>query len=191
MFLLDNSVFTTRDSFEQSKLFARDLVGSLAIGMDKTRVGVASIAFEGTPDIYLSSFFDKGQLMLAIENINYQGATADLPRALEFIERVMYDPAGGARPRFPKVLFVITSDLLLEAQQVVQPAAQALKSKETIIYVAAYGLTVNRGQLPGHIRRLASDPFDRHSWILDDARGLLNQRQPILTGLCRAIPGKA
>lgn len=110
VFLLDSSDQMPIATFNLAKAYIRSLVSKLDIGMDSTRVSLASLAGTGKPEFFLGPDYNKAHIMDAIQRTQYIGSQADVAENLKFVRETMFSSANYARDRVPNILVMFIAD---------------------------------------------------------------------------------
>ena len=193
--MIDSSVNTNQDQFERTKFYIRDIVNGLDIAMDKTRVGMASIANGGENDFFMNEYYNKQRLMFAIEQLRFQNLPTNFADVLRFVFDTMFDLSSGVRWGVPSILVIFVSSQTDISGTAVQQQAQRLKhEKQVTIFTVVIGRVSDEAQLQNDLADLVTSPREHYAFQVDDAGNLHSKwnptiENPFLKRLCQAIPG--
>jgi len=179
LFLLDSSGSIYSGDFLRAKQFVYDVVNQLDIGYNETRVAIINFSSMIQVEAYLNSYFDKANLLRAIQNIYQFGEFTNTGEALERCLDI-YDETNGMRPSADgviKLIIVLTDGLSNGYINPIDSALQ-LKSKDISIFSVGVGSGVNFDELNG----IASD---NNVFLLDNYNAALKAIEDIKQSYCR------
>uniref|UniRef100_A0A8C8DH94 VWFA domain-containing protein n=1 Tax=Oryzias sinensis TaxID=183150 RepID=A0A8C8DH94_9TELE len=166
VFLVDGSSSIGIDSFEEVRLFLREVVSGLDIGPDKVRVGLAQYSDEPYQEFLLKDHFDASSLLAAIERLPYRTGQTETGKAISFLLSQYFTEEGGsrARQRVPQIAVVITDG---DSSDDVEEPAQQLREQGVIVF----GIGVGQANL-GELQLIANRPAQRFLFTIDNYQAL-------------------
>uniref|UniRef100_A0A3Q1I9X7 VWFA domain-containing protein n=1 Tax=Anabas testudineus TaxID=64144 RepID=A0A3Q1I9X7_ANATE len=143
--------------FEKAKEFLQDMVDSLEIGSDATRVGLVNYASTVQIEFLLKTYFDKTALKQALARVEPLASGTMTGMAIRnAMERVFIAEAGArsSSMNIAKVAIIVTDGRPQDKVDVVSAAARASG-------IEIYAVGVDRADLMS-LRLMASQPHDDH-----------------------------
>uniref|UniRef100_A0A8C7WYE9 VWFA domain-containing protein n=1 Tax=Oryzias sinensis TaxID=183150 RepID=A0A8C7WYE9_9TELE len=182
VFLVDGSSSIGIDSFEEVRLFLREVVSGLDIGPDKVRVGLAQYSDEPYQEFLLKDHFDASSLLAAIERLPYRTGQTETGKAISFLLSQYFTEEGGsrARQRVPQIVAVVITDG--ESQDRVHEAAASLRRSGVIVYSVGVD-KANETELI----QIASHPPNEHVFIVKSFAELTPLKVKLQKVLCYNI----
>ena len=97
-------------NFNLAKSLLYQLVGSLNIGDEYSRVGVVTYSTTVKTTIYLKTYYSAASLQRAISSLPYSGSQyVNTAGSLAYVRTTMLSTSTGARYNVPKVVVVLTA----------------------------------------------------------------------------------
>jgi collagen type VI alpha len=115
------------------------IVEKLEIGSSQARVGIVVYSDSAQSIFYLNSYFDKSQMIDAINRIDYIGSSSNLVAGLQEMIYWQFTMDYGDRPDVPNVAILITDSLSSVDAVNMLPEVEAAKNKG--IHRIAVGIT--------------------------------------------------
>ncbi|XP_026209451.1 matrilin-3 isoform X2 [Anabas testudineus] len=157
VFIIDSSRSVRPAEFEKAKEFLQDMVDSLEIGSDATRVGLVNYASTVQIEFLLKTYFDKTALKQALARVEPLASGTMTGMAIRnAMERVFIAEAGArsSSMNIAKVAIIVTDGRPQDKVDVVSAAARASG-------IEIYAVGVDRADLMS-LRLMASQPHDDH-----------------------------
>ncbi|XP_061583027.1 matrilin-4 isoform X2 [Cololabis saira] len=159
VFLIDSSRSVRSHEFETMRKFMIDIIKTLDIGPEATRVGVVQYSSQVRSEFSLKTH---GKLESMVKSINEiiplaQGTMTGL--AIRYIMNEAFTAEQGDRPKAPNVAVIVTDGR--PQDRVAEVAAEA---REKGIEIFAVG--VARADMTS-LRALASPPFEDHVYLVE------------------------
>lgn len=157
VFIIDSSRSVRPSEFEQVKVFVSQVIESLSIGPNATRVGVVNYASTVNPEFTLSAHRNKAAVLRAVSQIKPLSSGTMTGLAINFATNIAFNEASGARVKSnaaSKVAIIVTDGR--PQDRVRDPATRA---KQKGIEIFAIG--VGRAEL-NSLREIASEPLEDH-----------------------------
>lgn len=159
VFLIDGSRSVRPHEFETMRKFMIDILGTLDVGVNTTRVGVVQYSSQVRSEFSLKTH---GSLESMVTNINQiiplaQGTMTGL--AIRYVMNNAFTAAEGDRPTVPNVLVVVTDG---RPQDRVAEVAADARDKGVEIYAVG----VARADMTS-LRAMASPPFEDHVYLVE------------------------
>uniref|UniRef100_A0A3B3H6V0 Matrilin 4 n=1 Tax=Oryzias latipes TaxID=8090 RepID=A0A3B3H6V0_ORYLA len=166
IFLIDSSRSVRPHEFETMRKFMIDILNSLEIGPDSTRVGVVQYSSQVRSEFSLKTHGDLESVVAGIRQIVplAQGTMTGL--AIRYMMNEAFTAEQGDRPKVPNVAVIVTDGR--PQDRVAEVAAEA---RERGIEIFAVG--VARADMTS-LRAMASLPFEDHVF-LEESFDLIHQ----------------
>ncbi|XP_068171504.1 matrilin-4 [Antennarius striatus] len=159
VFLIDGSRSVRPHEFETMRKFMIDIVNTLDIGLNATRVGVVQYSSQVRSEFSLKTHAKLDSMVNGIKQIVplAQGTMTGL--AIRYVMNVAFTPDEGDRPRAPNVAVIVTDGR--PQDRVAEVAAEA---RQKGIEIFAVG--VARADMTS-LRNMASPPFEDHVFLVE------------------------
>ncbi|RVE72626.1 hypothetical protein OJAV_G00039430, partial [Oryzias javanicus] len=166
IFLIDSSRSVRPHEFETMRKFMIDILNSLEIGLDSTRVGVVQYSSQVRSEFSLKTHADLDSVVAGIRRIIplAQGTMTGL--AIRYMMNEAFTVEQGDRPKVPNVAVIVTDGR--PQDRVAEVAAEA---RQRGIEIFAVG--VARADMTS-LRAMASPPFEDHVF-LEESFDLIHQ----------------
>ncbi|KAM4600729.1 collagen alpha-6(VI) chain-like isoform 2-T2 [Polymixia lowei] len=142
LFLIDSSGSINPADFQKMKDFMKSMVSKSMIGQNDVHMGVMQFSTIQREEFPLNQFYNKDQMLEAIDNMQQIGGGTHTGEAISVISR-SFGASRGGRPDLRQSLIVITDG---EAQDEVEGPAEALRSTGVMIYAIGV-VNANTSQL--------------------------------------------
>ncbi|XP_029899933.1 matrilin-3b isoform X2 [Myripristis murdjan] len=162
VFIIDSSRSVRPAEFEKAKEFLQDMVDSLEIGSDATRVGLVNYASTVQIDFLLKTYFDKPSLKQALARIEPLSSGTMTGLAIKTAMEQAFTVESGARPSsmsISKVAIIVTDGRPQDKVEEVAAAARAAG-------IEIYAVGVDRADMKS-LRLMASVPLDDHVFYVE------------------------
>ncbi|KAM6915755.1 uncharacterized protein FYW49_010580 [Xenentodon cancila] len=162
VFIIDSSRSVRPAEFEKVKIFLADMVDTLDIGSDATRVAVVNYASTVKIEFLLKDHFSKFNLKKAISRIEPLAAGTMTGLAIQTAVNKAFTEQSGARPRsrnISKVAIIVTDGRPQDQVEEVSAAARASG-------IEIYAVGVDRADMRS-LRLMASIPLDDHVFYVE------------------------
>ncbi|XP_069035605.1 matrilin-4 isoform X2 [Lepisosteus oculatus] len=159
VFIIDSSRSVRPFEFETMRKFMIDIIHTLEVGANATRVGVVQYSSQVQNVFSLKSFTRKADMVKAINEIIplAQGTMTGL--AIQYAMSVAFSPEEGARRGVPSVAVIVTDGR--PQDRVAEVAAQARDRK-----IEIYAVGVARADMMS-LRAMASPPLKDHVFLVE------------------------
>ncbi|XP_041836986.1 matrilin-4 isoform X2 [Melanotaenia boesemani] len=159
VFLIDSSRSVRPHEFETMRKFMIDILNTLDIGLDTTRVGVVQYSSQVRSEFSLKTHSKVESMMKGINEIIplAQGTMTGL--AIRYMMNEAFTVEQGDRPRVPNVAVIVTDGR--PQDRVAEVAAEA---RDKGIEIFAVG--VARADMTS-LRAMASPPFEDHVFLVE------------------------
>ncbi|XP_068598090.1 matrilin-4 [Brachionichthys hirsutus] len=159
VFLIDGSRSVRPHEFETMRKFMIDIVNTLDIGLNATRVGVVQYSSQVRSEFSLRTHAKLDTMVNGINQIIplAQGTMTGL--AIRYVMNVAFTAEEGDRPKVPNVAVIVTDGR--PQDRVAEGAAEA---REKGIEIFAVG--VARADMTS-LRAMASSPFEDHVFLVE------------------------
>lgn len=148
--------------FEKAKEFLQDMVDSLEIGSDATRVGLVNYASTVQIEFLLKTYFDKSALKQALARVEPLASGTMTGMAIKSAMEKVFIVEAGARSssmNIAKVAIIVTDGRPQDKVEEVSAAARASG-------IEIYAVGVDRADLMS-LRLMASQPHDDHVFYVE------------------------
>ncbi|XP_072532840.1 matrilin-3b [Salminus brasiliensis] len=162
IFIIDSSRSVRPAEFEKVKVFLSDMVDSLDIGKDATRVGLVNYASTVNIEFHLKTYYIKAQVKQALSRIDPLSAGTMTGLAIKTAMEQAFTEASGARPQsknIAKVAIIVTDGRPQDKVEDVSAAARAAG-------IEIYAVGVDRADMKS-LRLMASQPLDEHVFYVE------------------------
>ncbi|XP_077586707.1 uncharacterized protein LOC144205944 isoform X2 [Stigmatopora nigra] len=162
VFIVDSSRSVRPAEFEKAKEFLIDMVDTLEIGSDATRVGLVNYASTVKIEFLLNTYFDKRALKEALARVQPLASGTMTGVAIRAAVDKAFVPEAGARPasmNIAKVAIVVTDGRPQDQVEEVSAAARAAG-------IEIYAVGVDRADLMS-LRLMASRPLEDHVFYVE------------------------
>ncbi|XP_061599177.1 matrilin-3-like isoform X2 [Cololabis saira] len=162
VFIIDSSRSVRPAEFEKAKEFLQDMVDSLIIGSEATRVGLVNYASTVQIEFLLNTYFDKSSLKRALAHIEPLAAGTMTGMAIKTAMEKAFTQEAGARvhsTNIAKVAIVVTDG---RPQDKVEEVSAAARDSGIEIYAVG----VDRADMES-LRLMASPPHDEHVFYVE------------------------
>ncbi|XP_061889765.1 matrilin-3-like isoform X1 [Entelurus aequoreus] len=157
VFIIDSSRSIRPSDFEKVKIFLADMVDTLVVGSDATRVAVVNYASTVKIEFLLKDHFNKADMKKAISRIEPLAAGTMTGLAIRTALNKAFIEQSGARPRsrnIAKVAIIVTDGRPQDQVEEVSATARAAG-------IQIYAVGVDRADMAS-LRQMASLPLDDH-----------------------------
>ncbi|KAG7466039.1 hypothetical protein MATL_G00160590 [Megalops atlanticus] len=162
VFIIDSSRSVRPGEFEKVKTFLSDMVDTLEIGQDATRVAVVNYASTVKIEFLLKTYFSKVDLKQALSRIEPLSSGTMTGLAIKTAMEEAFTEESGARPRsknISKVAIIVTDG---RPQDKVEEVSAAARAEE----IEIYAIGVDRADMQS-LRLMASLPLDEHVFYVE------------------------
>uniref|UniRef100_A0A665V4F9 Matrilin 3b n=1 Tax=Echeneis naucrates TaxID=173247 RepID=A0A665V4F9_ECHNA len=162
VFIIDSSRSVRRAEFEKAKEFLQDMVDSLEIGSDATRVGLVNYASTVQIEFLLKTYFQKSSLKQALARVEPLASGTMTGMAIKTAMEKAFTAEAGARVssvNIAKVAIIVTDG---RPQDNVEEVAAAARASGIEIYAVG----VDRADMMS-LRLMASPPHDEHVFYVE------------------------
>ncbi|XP_054861991.1 matrilin-3 isoform X3 [Amphiprion ocellaris] len=162
VFIIDSSRSVRPAEFEKAKEFLQDMVDTMAIGSDATRVGLVNYASTVQIEFLLKKYFDKSSLKQAVARVEPLASGTMTGMAIKTAMEKAFAEEAGARTgsmNIAKVAIIVTDGRPQDKVEEVSAAA-----RESGIEIYAVG--VDRADMAS-LRLMASPPHDDHVFYVE------------------------
>lgn len=162
VFIIDSSRSVRPAEFEKVKIFLADMVDTLDVGTDATRVAVVNYASTVKIDFLLKDHFNKPDMKKAISRIAPLAAGTMTGLAIKTSVNEAFTEQSGARPRsrkISKVAIIVTDGRPQDQVEEVSAAARASG-------IEIYAVGVDRADMRS-LQLMASVPLEEHVFYVE------------------------
>ncbi|XP_042243684.1 matrilin-3-like isoform X2 [Thunnus maccoyii] len=162
VFIIDSSRSVRPAEFEKAKEFLQDMVDSLEVGPDDTRVGLVNYASTVQIEFLLKTHFDKSALKQALARIVPLSSGTMTGMAIKTAMEKAFTVEAGARSgstTITKVAIIVTDGRPQDKVEEVSAAARASG-------IEIYAVGVDRADKMS-LRLMASQPLDDHVFYVE------------------------
>uniref|UniRef100_A0A3Q0RPM4 Matrilin 3b n=1 Tax=Amphilophus citrinellus TaxID=61819 RepID=A0A3Q0RPM4_AMPCI len=162
VFIIDSSRSVRPAEFEKAKEFLVDMVDSLVIGSDATRVGLVNYASTVQIEFLLSTYFDKSSIKQALARVEPLASGTMTGMAIKTAMDKAFTMEAGARVSsmsIAKVAIIVTDGRPQDKVDEVSAAARASG-------IEIYAVGVDRADMAS-LRLMASHPYDDHVFYVE------------------------
>ncbi|XP_054653725.1 matrilin-3-like isoform X2 [Dunckerocampus dactyliophorus] len=162
VFIIDSSRSVRPAEFEKAKEFLIDMVDTLEIGSDATRVGLVNYASTVKIEFHLKTYFDKYALKQALARVEPLASGTMTGVAIKAAMEKAFVAEAGARPssmNIAKVAIIVTDGRPQDQVEEVSAAARAAG-------IEIYAVGVDRADLMS-LRLMASQPLEDHVFYVE------------------------
>ncbi|AWP20158.1 putative matrilin-3-like [Scophthalmus maximus] len=162
VFIIDSSRSVRPGEFEKVKIFLADMVDTLGVGSDATRVAVVNYASTVKLEFLLGDHFNKPDMKKAISRIEPLAAGTMTGLAIKTAVTEAFTEQSGARPRsrnIAKVAIIVTDGRPQDQVEEVSAAARASG-------IEIYAVGVDRADMRS-LQLMASVPLDDHVFYVE------------------------
>lgn len=162
VFIIDSSRSVRRGEFEKVKIFLANIVDTLEVGSDSTRVAVVNYASTVKTEFLLKDYFSKLDLKKAISRIEPLATGTMTGLAIKTAANEAFTEQSGARPRsrnISKVAIIVTDG---RPQDQVEEVSAAARGKGIEIYAVG----VDRADMRS-LQLMASTPLEDHIFYVE------------------------
>ncbi|XP_054470323.1 matrilin-3-like [Anoplopoma fimbria] len=162
VFIIDSSRSVRPAEFEKAKEFLQDMVESLEIGSDATRVGLVNYASTVQIEFLLKTYFTKSALKQALARVEPLASGTMTGMAIKTAMEKAFTAEAGARAssvNIAKVAIIVTDGRPQDKVEDVSASARASG-------IEIYAVGVDRADLMS-LRLMASTPHDDHVFYVE------------------------
>ncbi|XP_072312853.1 matrilin-3a isoform X2 [Eucyclogobius newberryi] len=162
VFIIDSSRSVRPIEFEKVKIFLADMVHTLDVGAEGTRVAVVNYASTVKIEFLLKDHFDKLSLKKAISRIEPLAAGTMTGLAIKSAMTEAFTEQSGARPKarqISKVAIIVTDGRPQDNVEEVSAAARASG-------IEIYAVGVDRADM-NSLKQMASIPLEDHVFYVE------------------------
>ncbi len=188
IFLLDSTGLFNKGIHTAAKQFITRQIRNLQIAEDKVRVGVASMADNGVPEILLKDSYNKDEIVRKVEDIEFRNAPSFSYRnSIAMIEEnMMQESSGGRYGKVPQIIVPIRT--APPSLDILNPVPDH-DNPNVVDIVILHGNAPSLDILPGQ-RGAAIQTQNDKMFLVEDARGLNEIDIAVSKKICEEIPGK-
>uniref|UniRef100_A0AAV2KE14 VWFA domain-containing protein n=1 Tax=Knipowitschia caucasica TaxID=637954 RepID=A0AAV2KE14_KNICA len=162
VFIIDSSRSVRPGEFEKVKIFLADMVDTLEVGADGTRVAVVNYASTVKIEFLLKDHFDKLSLKKAISRIEPLAAGTMTGLAIKSAMTEAFTEDSGARPKIRKIAKVAIIVTDGRPQDNVEEVSAAARGSGIEIYAVG----VDRADM-NSLKQMASVPLEEHVFYVE------------------------
>ncbi|XP_037652227.1 matrilin-3-like isoform X1 [Sebastes umbrosus] len=162
VFIIDSSRSVRPAEFEKAKEFLQDMVDSLEVGSDATRVGLVNYASTVQIEFLLKTYFTKSALKQALARVEPLASGTMTGMAIKIAMEKAFTAEAGARASsgtIVKVAIIVTDGRPQDKVEDVSAAARASG-------IEIYAVGVDRADMMS-LRLMASQPHDDHVFYVE------------------------
>ncbi|KAM3595435.1 uncharacterized protein V6R79_023511 [Siganus canaliculatus] len=162
VFIIDSSRSVRPAEFEKAKEFLQDMVESLEIGSDATRVGLVNYASTVQIEFLLKTHSDKSALKQALARVEPLASGTMTGMAIKTAMEKAFTTEAGARTSsssITKVAIIVTDGRPQDKVEEISAAARASG-------IEIYAVGVDRADMMS-LRLMASQPLDEHVFYVE------------------------
>ncbi|KAM9798215.1 uncharacterized protein ACB057_009265 [Neosynchiropus ocellatus] len=162
VFIIDSSRSVRPMEFEKVKIFLADMVDTLDVGAEGTRVAVVNYASTVKTEFLLKDHFNKPELKKAISRIEPLAAGTMTGLAIRTAVNEAFTEQSGARPRsknISKVAIIVTDGRPQDQVEEVSASARASG-------IEIYAVGVDRADMKS-LQQMASIPLEDHVFYVE------------------------
>uniref|UniRef100_A0A3Q1EMG5 Matrilin 3b n=1 Tax=Acanthochromis polyacanthus TaxID=80966 RepID=A0A3Q1EMG5_9TELE len=162
VFIIDSSRSVRPAEFAKAKEFLQDMVDTIDIGSDATRVGLVNYASTVQIEFLLKKYFDKSSLKQAVARVEPLASGTMTGMAIKTAMEKAFTEEAGARTGFKsiaKVAIIVTDGRPQDKVEEVSAAARASG-------IEIYAVGVDRADMAS-LRLMASPPHDDHVFYVE------------------------
>ncbi|XP_016333326.1 matrilin-3-like [Sinocyclocheilus anshuiensis] len=162
VFIIDSSRSVRPAEFEKVKIFLSEMVDSLDIGSDATRVALVNYASTVNIEFLLKKYFSKAEVKQAFSRIDPLSTGTMTGLAIKTAMEQVFTESAGARPlkkNIGKVAIIVTDG---RPQDKVEEVAAAARASGIEIYAVG----VDRADMRS-LKQMASQPLDDHVFYVE------------------------
>ncbi|KAF7657558.1 hypothetical protein LDENG_00025350 [Lucifuga dentata] len=162
VFIIDSSRSVRPAEFEKAKEFLQDMVHSLEIGSEATRVGLVNYASTVKIEFLLKTYFDKHSMKQALARVEPLSSGTMTGLAIKTAMEKAFTVESGARlssKNIAKVAIIVTDGRPQDNVEDVSAAARASG-------IEIYAVGVDRADMTS-LRLMASQPLDDHVFYVE------------------------
>lgn len=181
MFMLDSSGSVRDEGFVKIKNFINDIVDTLNVAKEQSKIGVITFSDTATIDIQLGQFQTRTEIRNAIDKIAYRRGKTNTAAALRMLRELAF-PSNRISPFMRKIAVILTdgnSDNFLET---IEEAKKARSAGITLIVIPA---TDWLNML--EIKEIASDPDDSNILMVKNLDALNTISKQLQRTLCDVV----
>ncbi|XP_017319585.1 matrilin-3b isoform X1 [Ictalurus punctatus] len=162
VFVIDSSRSVRPAEFEKVKVFLSDLVDTLDVGVDATRVGLVNYASTVNIEFLLKTYANKADLKRAFSRVEPLSTGTMTGLAIKTAMEHTFTEESGARTankNIPKVAIIVTDGRPQDKVEEVSASARALG-------IEIYAVGVDRADMKS-LQAMASQPLDDHVFYVE------------------------
>ncbi|MEQ2225640.1 hypothetical protein ILYODFUR_019570 [Ilyodon furcidens] len=162
VFIIDSSRSVRPAEFEKAKEFLQDMVDSLVIGRDATRVGLVNYASTVKIEFLLNTYFDKSSMKQALGQVVPLASGTMTGMAIKTAMEKAFTKEAGARTasmNIAKVAIIVTDGRPQDKVEEVSATARASG-------IEIYAVGVDRADMTS-LQLMASQPHDDHVFYVE------------------------
>ncbi|XP_014848241.1 PREDICTED: matrilin-3-like isoform X9 [Poecilia mexicana] len=162
VFIIDSSRSVRPVEFKKAKEFLQDMVDSLVIGRDATRVGLVNYASTVKIEFLLNTFFDKSSVKQALGQVEPLASGTMTGMAIRTAMEKAFTKEAGARSasmNIAKVAIIVTDGRPQDKVEEVSATARASG-------IEMYAVGVDRADMAS-LKLMASQPHDDHVFYVE------------------------
>ncbi|XP_078410991.1 matrilin-4 [Cetorhinus maximus] len=179
VFVIDGSKSVRPENFELVKKFVNNVVDSLDISTQGTRVGLVQYSSRVRTEFPLGQHTTAVALKKAVNDMVYMEKGTMTGLALKHMVENIFTEAGGARPEaesLPRVGVVFTDG---RSQDSISEWAKKAKDAGITMYAVGVGKAVE-----DELREIASDPVDQHFFYASDFNAIDQIAENLKLNIC-------
>uniref|UniRef100_A0A3Q1G9D4 Matrilin 3b n=1 Tax=Acanthochromis polyacanthus TaxID=80966 RepID=A0A3Q1G9D4_9TELE len=185
VFIIDSSRSVRPAEFAKAKEFLQDMVDTIDIGSDATRVGLVNYASTVQIEFLLKKYFDKSSLKQAVARVEPLASGTMTGMAIKTAMEKAFTEEAGARTGFKsiaKVAIIVTDGRPQDKVEEVSAAARASG-------IEIYAVGVDRADMAS-LRLMASPPHDDHVFYVETYGVIEKLTSKFRETLCEEMRGE-
>ncbi|XP_017549625.1 collagen alpha-1(XXI) chain [Pygocentrus nattereri] len=177
VFILDGSWSVDDTNFEIVKRWLVNITTSFNIGQKFTQIGVVQYSDDPVLHIPLGQHHLTGDLIRAMESIEYMGGNTNTGKAIKFANNKLFALSERGPNGVAKIAVVLTDG---KSQDAVLEAAEAARKKGIILFAIGVGSETEDMEL----RAIANKPSSTYVFYVEDYKAISKIREVIRQKLC-------
>nr|XP_032810678.1 matrilin-4-like [Petromyzon marinus] len=179
VFVIDSSKSITPENFELVKGFVGQIVGSLDVAPERSRVGLVQFSHRVHPEFPLGRHSNAAGVLGAVAALRYVGKGTSTGQALRHLALKSFSEGEGARAPSQNVTRVAVVFTDGRAQDNITEWASKLKEMDVTVYAVGIGKAVE-----SELREIASDPDKDHFYYSTDFSAISRIAEKLKLRIC-------
>ncbi|CAH1790069.1 unnamed protein product [Owenia fusiformis] len=179
VFIIDASGSVGNNNFDEMKQFVQDIIQSMDIGFDDSRIAVVTYSDDARVEFYLDEYYSISDILPVLAKMTYRGGATNTQAAIKMAREIVFQNNRGDRSDVPNVAMVLTDGKsTVNAGNTIPEANKAKIINNIVMFAIGVGSEIDENEIQG-----IGSPNGQHKIIAKDFSVLYNLKDVIIEGM--------